>query len=133
SDLTIYRELEQRSPEWYAARAGLVTASSVGTLISREKPPADQFECKDCAAPAGEPCIGVKGNPIKTLHGARHAAAADAPEVLQVAQGDTARGYITTLAAERITGHVEEGPFTRDMERGVLSEPFAEDAYVERT
>ena len=32
--LTIYRELEQRTPAWYAARAGLVTASAVGKLIT---------------------------------------------------------------------------------------------------
>src|SRR5690606_15930159 len=38
NDLTIYRELEQRSPEWLAARAGLVTASVVGRLITDGKP-----------------------------------------------------------------------------------------------
>lgn len=32
--LKIYEHLEQRSPEWYAARCGMVTASSVGALIT---------------------------------------------------------------------------------------------------
>ena len=133
NDLTIYRELEQRSPEWYAARAGLVTASAIGTLISHGRPDPATLACTDCSAPTGEPCIGVKGNPIKTMHPARHAAADAAPKVLTIADTDTARGLLTTLAAERITGHVEETPFTRDMERGVMAEPFAEDAYIERT
>lgn len=133
SDLTVYRELEQRSPEWVAARAGLVTASAIGTLITHGKPDPARFVCVECSAPETEPCIGVRGKPIKTMHPARHAAADAAPKVLTVADNDTARGLITTLAAERITGHVEETPFTRDMERGVMAEPFAQDAYTERT
>jgi hypothetical protein len=32
--LTVYSDLEQRSPEWYAARCGIVTASAVGKLIT---------------------------------------------------------------------------------------------------
>lgn len=32
--LHIYKELEQRSPEWYAARCGIVTASVVGKLVT---------------------------------------------------------------------------------------------------
>lgn len=131
--LTIYRDLEQRSPEWLAARAGLVTASAVGALITHGRPDPAGMECVECSAPATEPCIGVRGKPIKTYHPARHAAADAAPKVLTVADTETSRGLITTLAAERITGNVEDGPFTRDMERGVMAEPFAEDAYVERT
>ena len=129
--LTIYRELEQRSPEWYAARAGLVTASAIGTLISHSRPDPATLACLDCSAPTGEPCIGVKGNPIKTMHPARHAAADAAPKVLTVADTDTARGLLTTLAAERITGHVEDTPTTGDMYRGIIAEPFARDYYAD--
>lgn len=50
---------------------------------------------------------------------------------LKVADNDTSRGILTTLAAERLTGHIEETPMTRDMERGVFEEPFARDYYVE--
>lgn len=32
--LTEYPDLEQRSPEWYAARCGIVTASAVGALLT---------------------------------------------------------------------------------------------------
>ena len=130
--LTIYRELEQRSPEWVKARAGLVTASTVGRLITTGPPGADTFGCAECTALAGEPCMSLRGaKPIKTLHGARHAKAAEAVPVLTVADNDTARGLIATLAAERITGHVESGPMTSDMLRGIDSEPFARDAYAE--
>ena len=131
NDLTIYRELEQRSAEWYAARAGLVTASAIGTLISHGRPDPATLACTDCSAPTGEPCIGVKGNPIKTMHPARHAAADAAPKVLTVADTDTARGLLTTLAAERITGHVEDTPTTGDMYRGIIAEPFARDYYAD--
>lgn len=30
----VYQDLDQRSPEWFEARRGIVTASSVGTLIT---------------------------------------------------------------------------------------------------
>lgn len=32
--LTVYRELEQRTPQWFAARCGIVTASAVGKLVT---------------------------------------------------------------------------------------------------
>lgn len=131
NDLTIYRELVQRSPEWIDARAGLVTASAVGRLIVDGKPDPTGFVCVECSAPAGEPCIGVRGKPIKTMHPARHAAADAAPKVLTVADNDTSRGLIATLAAERITRNVESTPMTSDMWRGVLAEPFARDTYAD--
>lgn len=131
SELTVYPEMEQRSDEWFAARAGLVTASTIGRLITHGKPDALTFECAECSAPSGEPCIGVRGKPIKTMHPARHAAADAAPKVLTVADNDTSRGLLATLAAERITGHVEDLPMTSAMQRGLDEEPFARDAYAE--
>ena len=50
-------------------------------------------------------------------------------KTLKPAANETARGLVATLAAERITGHVEEVPVSRDMERGTLDEPFARQAY----
>jgi hypothetical protein len=32
--LTVYPHMEQRSPEWFAARCGIVTASAVGTFVT---------------------------------------------------------------------------------------------------
>lgn len=86
--LTIYNELEQRSGEWYAARAGNITASAIGKLIT---------------------------------------------PTVKVASNDTSRGITTTLAAERITGHVEEIGTTPDMWRGIECEPLAREAYETHT
>lgn len=48
---------------------------------------------------------------------------------LKVASNDVSRGVIATLAAERITGHVEEGYTSDAMLRGILDEPLARDHY----
>src|SRR5690606_30834363 len=132
--LTEYPELEQRSDEWFTVRCGLVTASMVGKLLTVSAPSAGAYMCSECAAPAGEPCISKRGGTaIKTMHSERVALAAQmaatADPVLTVADNDTSRGILTTLAAERITGHVEETPMTSAMWRGVEEEPFARDAY----
>lgn len=84
--LTVYENLEQGSDEWLLARAGIVTASVVGKLIT---------------------------------------------PTLKVANNDTARGLLATLAAERITGHVEPIHETRPMMRGTLDEPLARAHYAE--
>lgn len=85
--LKVYEDLEQGTDEWLQARAGIVTASTVGQLIT-----------------------------TKTL---------------KTAQNDTARSLVSTLVAERITGHVEEIHANRDMLRGTLSEPYAREIYEE--
>jgi hypothetical protein len=84
--LHIYPNLDQGSPEWLAARCGLVTASTVGKLIT---------------------------------------------PTLKVADNETARGLILTLAAERITGRVEVVYPNADMQRGHDDEPYARDVYRE--
>lgn len=48
---------------------------------------------------------------------------------LKVADNETSRGVTLTLAAERITGHVEYVNPTFDMQRGTDDEPFARDIY----
>lgn len=50
---------------------------------------------------------------------------------LKVADNDTSRGTTLTLAAERITGHVEYVHPTFDMSRGTEDEPIARDLYAE--
>jgi hypothetical protein len=133
--LNVYPDLIQRSPEWYDIRCGLVTASTIGRLITAAAPGADAYECTECAAPPGEPCISLRGGtPIKTMHSSRTATAAanarTAEPILTVADNETSRGLIHTLAAERITGRAEDTPMTSDMWRGVDSEPYARDAYA---
>lgn len=85
--LTTYAELEQGSESWLAARCGLLTASTIGKLIT--------------------------------------------PTTLKVADNETSRGLTMTLAAERITGHVDFVYPTADMQRGTDDEPYARDAYAE--
>lgn len=50
---------------------------------------------------------------------------------LRIANNDVHRGYLRSLAAERITGRVEPTRQTQDMLRGILDEPLARDHYSE--
>lgn len=50
---------------------------------------------------------------------------------LKVADNDTSRGVTLTLAAERITGHVEYIHPSFDMQRGTDDEPIARAVYAE--
>ena len=51
--LHIY-DYEQRSPEWYAARCGLVTASSVGKLLTPTLKVADNDTSRSMTWVAGQ-------------------------------------------------------------------------------
>lgn len=53
------------------------------------------------------------------------------PKTVKPAVNDYSRALTMTLAAERITGHVEPIHMNADMERGTLDEPFARDIYSE--
>lgn len=131
--LQIFKELEQGSPEWLAERCGIVTASVVHQLVTSRQPSAIEADCPECGASASEPCTGKRSpGPLKTLHPARAAAARELDRVIASDHtSDTARGLVLTLAAERITGHVEPVQTSRAMERGTLDEPYARDAYSE--
>lgn len=48
-----------------------------------------------------------------------------------VAMNQTAREYIAELAAERITGHVEDAYVSHEMRLGNLNEPYARDGYAQ--
>lgn len=131
--LHLFEDLEQGSDAWLAARCGIVTASVVGQLVSSRQPSAIETDCTDCGAEAVYPCTGKRSpGPLKTLHPARAAAARELDRVIAAdLTSDTARGLMLTLAAERITGHVEPVQPSRAMERGNLDEPYARDAYAE--
>ena len=85
--ITFHTDLVQGSDEWLQARCGLLTASTIGKLIT--------------------------------------------PATLKVANNDTSRDLIRTLAAERITGHVDYVHPSFDMQRGTNDEPYARDLYRE--
>ena len=135
STLHVYEDLEQRSDEWFAARCGIVTASAVSALLTLTKPGAIEYPCPSCEAKANEPCRSkTKGAaPIKTLHSERTTVAqeSDAPARIGVSDGDEAKSLALLLASERIAAHVEDTFTSRDMWRGVESEPFARTAYEE--
>lgn len=129
--LTIHN-FEQRSPEWYAARCGIVTASAVGNLLTVRKLGAVDFDCPKCEAPANDPCLGQKGQPIKTLHPERaEYARAHTATVIEPASNENSRSYTELLVAERINGWVVETYTTDAMWRGVVDEPIARDVYSE--
>lgn len=138
--LTILDSLEQGTPEWHDQRRGMLTASVVGQLITERHLTAAEFDCPECSAIAGAPCMSkVKGaadpKPIKTLHAGRSTRAAERkaslPPILEPADNDTSRNLTALLLAERITGWTEPTFTTDDMWRGIESEPIARERYAE--
>ncbi|WP_402465706.1 lambda exonuclease family protein [Isoptericola aurantiacus] len=87
--LYTFPDVIQGTDEWHDLRRGIVTASTVGKLVTTS--------------------------------------------TLKVARNETSRGLVTSLVAERITGHTEPSPMTDDMWRGVEHEPHARVAYAKHT
>ena len=131
--LTTYDELEQGSQEWLDARAGLVTASTIGRLIAVGTVGAIGYGCPDCGAPVDESCLSKASKtpkPISTFHPARHDMAAEVGAVsLSIADNETSRSLLLTLAGERLTGRVDPVRVTPDMWRGTEEEPIARAFY----
>ena len=128
-------ELPQGSDEWLAARCGVLTASTIGKLISVGIVGAIGYGCPDCGAPVDESCLSKASKtpkPISTFHPARHDMAAEVgAQSLSIAHTDTANALLLNLAAERISGHVEEVFVSAAMQRGTDDEPFARDEYAD--
>lgn len=126
-------ELPQGSDEWLAARCGVLTASTIGKLISVGIVGAIGYGCPDCGAPVDEPCLSKASKtpkPISTFHPARHDMAAEVGAVsLSVADNETSRSLMLTLAGERLTGRVDPVRVTPDMWRGTEEEPIARAFY----
>lgn len=130
--LHIYPELEQRSPEWFAARCGILTASAIGRMVTLGPPDAVTVACPACEARPNNPCVSQsrkEPTAIKSLHPARNEHAAGRAPVFSVAENETSRGLTETLIAERITGWAEDLPMNSDMFRGIDAEPYARDLY----
>jgi hypothetical protein len=130
-----YPNVAQGSEEWHELRRGIVTASAVGKLITTRAKTSRDYPCPACDAPIDEDCRSLRGNApgtsILSIHPQRaNAARLDTtPAPLEVADTEESRGLTATLVAERITGFAESTPMSRDMNRGVWSEPFARDLY----
>lgn len=133
--LHVFDNVQQGSDEWHALRRGMVTASTVGKLITTGTPDALAVGCPDCKAETASLCVSLSATkaptpkPIKTFHSARIQAASEMPPVYKVATDDTATGLTETLVAERIKDETEDTPTTSDMWRGRESEPYARDVY----
>lgn len=136
------QDLEQGSEQWLAARRGMVTASTVGQLITIQPPGALDFTCPSCESVAQEPCrskvkkAGETGVPLKNVHTERTAHATahkhEVPSKIVVADNEGSRGLTALLVAERISGYTEPTFMTDDMFRGVMDEPRARDLYSEK-
>lgn len=125
-------DLIQGTEEWMAARRGIVTASTVGRLVTYGPPEAVSVACPTCEARPNNPCVSkARKEPtaIKSVHPARGEHAAGRPPVFEVADNETSRGLTAALIAERITGWTEDVPMTSDMWRGREAEPYARDVY----
>lgn len=136
--LHVIENLIQGTEEWHDARRGMVTASTVGRLLTVSAPGAVAYACPECDVRAGQPCISrarKEPTPIKVAHNSRTAVAADrahdAPPVIETADNETSRALALTLVAERLSGLTEDTPMTSDMWRGVEVEPYARDKYAE--
>ena len=86
--LRTFPDVEQGTDEWLELRRGIITASTVGKLITPG---------------------------------------------LQVASNQAARSLTLTLAAERLSGHIDPAFVTDDMLRGQMEEPLARQLYSEFT
>lgn len=130
--LRIDSELIQGTEEWLAARRGIVTASVVGRLVTRDRPDPMEFACPNCGITVGLSCVSLRtGQPIKTIHDGRTKAASEQPHVLSVADTEDSRKLTAILAAERISGYTDPTWVSADMWRGIEDEPRAVDHYSE--
>ena len=86
--LRTFSDIEQGTPEWLELRRGIITASTVGQLITPK---------------------------------------------LKEASNVASRALTLTLAAERITGHIDPVFVSDDMVRGQMEEPLARDLYAKFT
>jgi hypothetical protein len=109
---------EQNSPEWYAARAGIPTASEFSTVLA--EPRAD-----------GTLSQGVVDAMVKSgCSAAQLAAAVKAAKRKNSSPSATRRAYMLKLAGEIITGLPSENYSNQAMDRGHVMEPEARDLYA---
>ncbi len=132
--LTVHHDLIQGSDEWLGVRRGMITASSVGQLVTVRKLTALDHPCPACIAERYEACRSkVKaGSVIKNPHPERTDYAREVAEtVIEPAETDQSRSLTLLLAAERITGWTDPTFISDDMWRGIDDEPKARDKYSE--
>jgi hypothetical protein len=132
--LHIHNDVQQGSDAWLELRRGIVTASTVGQLLTVDPPDATTVPCPACNAVSCQPCTSLaakKPTPLKTVHGDRTTAAANLPPVIRPARNDYSNRLTLMLVTERITGQSDprENFTSNDMLIGQLDEPLARDVY----
>lgn len=131
---TIHANLVQGTDEWLEVRRGMITASSVGQLLSVGTLGAAEFDCPECESGAGDPCRSATKSAaeLKTMHPARNQRARDAGiTTIAPAKTPESKTFTMLLAAERITGWSDPVYISDDMWRGIDDEPRARAAYAE--
>lgn len=135
--LTIHREMLQGSDEWRAARRGLLTASTIASVIVTKPPAALDYACPQCDAEPGEDCISLARKtpaPIKKPHDPRANLAAENPDGLPdritLADSATIRTVALKLATERATSWEDPDLYGFDIDRGHQVEPIARAWYA---
>jgi hypothetical protein len=103
-DAIIHEDLEQGSPEWLAARRGLMTASEMHLLVN---------------VPKEETRIKKDGTPYK-------------PREMTTKNDDKTRAHVYEIAAQRITSWTEPSYVGDAMLRGHADEITARDLYSDR-
>lgn len=128
-------DVEQGSDEWLELRRGIVTASTVGSLITTRRLTAIDYDCPKCGAAANGECLSLRdpSKTVQSLHSERtaHAKRQPSPLIIEPASNDTSRDVTAKLVAERISGITEETLTSYDMWRGKECEPLARDKYSE--
>lgn len=132
--LTEYKDIEQGTEEWFAVRRGIVTASTVGQLLTIEHASGIDFTCPSCGTAPNDPCQSkTNGSPIKTIHPERTAYATahpgEVPDRILVADTEASRKFTAELVCERILGWSDPAYMNADMERGHDVEPIARNWY----
>lgn len=130
-----YPDLEQGTEEWLELRRGMVTASTVGQLLTVDILSAEAFTCPLCDSEPYDLCKSVakgkEGSPLKAMHKERTTVALGAAVAsVEPARNDTSARLTLTLVAERITGNIEPVFVNDDMWRGRDLEPIAREMYA---
>ncbi|KQP83768.1 lambda exonuclease family protein [Aeromicrobium sp. Leaf291] len=136
--LTIHREMLQGSDEWRAARRGLLTASTIASVLTTKPPAPLDYACPQCNAEPGEDCISLARKtpaPIKKPHDPRANLAAENPDGLPdritLADSTTIRAVALKLATERATSWEDPDLYGFDIDRGHQVEPIARAWYAD--
>lgn len=136
-NLATHRDMLQGSDEWKDARRGLLTASTIASVITSRPPAPNDYACPQCNASVGEDCWSLAKKtptPVKVPHSPRSALAAENPDRLPdrigLADDATMQTVALKLATERATSWEDPDLYGLDIDRGHQVEPIARAWYA---